>query len=99
MRFLYRLHIAGTLTDHEASVRDSLDMEQHFPRSLLHLFPTCCRDQTRTTLPGDGVSEMFENPLPHNSSVMKCLKLLRAGEEEGRNEVVSGSVTNPLQVF
>lgn len=66
--------ITGTLTDYEASVWESLDIDRHFPPSLLPSASNLLEGPDKSALPRDGVSEMFENPLPRNSSVMKCLK-------------------------
>lgn len=56
------------------SVWDSLDIVRHFPRLPLPSVPNLLEGPEKGARPADGVSEMFENPLPHNSSVMKCLK-------------------------
>lgn len=53
---------------------DSLDIVRHFLRSLLPSVSNLLEEPDKTALPRDGVSEMFENLLPRNSSVMKCLK-------------------------
>lgn len=89
--------LVGTLTNNETSVCDSLDIVQHFPRSLLQSVSNLLARPDKTSLPRDVVSDVFENPLPRNSSVMKCLKQCGLESSEGAR-VASGSVTNPLQV-
>lgn len=71
--FFCTFFILEKQTSHETRVGDSLNTVMHFSS---HLFPTCWWDETKPALPRYGVTVVFENSLPHNSSVMKCLKCL-----------------------
>ncbi|CAB1454454.1 unnamed protein product [Pleuronectes platessa] len=68
---LHRLPMPGALTDDEVSVADSSDTLDDFPPSVSNLL-------RGPDYPGPGQEmesgKLFERPLPHNSSVMKCLK-------------------------
>lgn len=85
-------------TENEGRAQESLDTVRLFPRSSRpSVSNLLCGTRRRER---DGVGEMFENVLPHNSSVTECLKQCGCREGgRGGGETAPSTVTNPLQVF